>query len=316
MDLLLTEDIVILLNSIEKKLGKIESEIVLDLRLRKENKIKNIHSSLAIEQNELSMEQITAIIEGKRVLGKAKEIQEVKNAFEIYDQFHNLDPYSQDDLLFAHKILTKEIINSNGNYRLNDVGIFTDTGQVVHMGARPDFIYPLMSELFAKLESSRISPIIKACVFHYELELIHPFEDGNGRMGRLWQNLILSKYSTVFEYLTIETLIYQHQQEYYNALQASDNEGESLIFVEFMLKLINSTLNEFTHSRIRELTLCELEAYNKLIYYLEQHDKITTTIFSDIIGKAPATARRYITRYVQLDLVESHGVNKNRFYTL
>lgn len=312
----LTEDIVVLLNSIEKKLGKLETEIVIDLRLRKENKIKSIHSSLAVEQSSLSLEQITAIINGKRVLGKAKEIQEVKNAFEIYDQFDKLNPYAQTDLLYAHKILTNQIIESNGKYRNTDVGIFTDAGKVANMGARPEFIYPLMTELFEKLESSKLSPVIKACVFHYELELIHPFEDGNGRMGRLWQNLILSKYSPVFEFLTIETLIYQYQQEYYNVLHECDVEGNATKFIEFMLKLINSTLSEFSNSAVTQLNENELEAYNKLINYLEQHKKITTMQFSKLVDKAPATARRYMSKYVNLSLIESHGTNKDRFYTI
>ncbi|WOO90156.1 Fic family protein [Mollicutes bacterium LVI A0078] len=316
MDVVLTEDIVVLLNSIEKKLGKLESEIVIDLHLRKENKIKSIHSSLAIEQNSLSIEQVTAIIEGERVLGVAIEIQEVKNAFEIYEQFNQLNPYSQQDLLYAHKILTKEIIASSGSYRNNDVGIFTDTGKVVHMGARPDFIYNLMTDLFTKLSESRLSPVIKACIFHYELELIHPFADGNGRMGRLWQNLILSKYSPVFEFLTIETLIYEHQEEYYAVLQESDETGEASHFAEFMLDLINSTLSEFTHSRIIELNQSELDAYNQLLEYLKQEKRITTSNFAKLIDKAPATSRRYMNKYAKLNLLESHGQNKDRFYTL
>ncbi len=316
MNLTINEDIIMLTSAIEKKLGKIESEIIIDLRLRKENKIKSIHSSLAIEQNSLSVEQITAIINGQRVLGAEKEIQEVKNAYTIYNQFDQLDPSSQEDLLYAHQILTADIIRTNGNYRNSDVGIFTENGQVVHMGARPEFVPKLMSELFSNFNKSILSPVIKACLFHYELELIHPFEDGNGRMGRLWQNLILSKYSTVFEFLTIETLIYENQQRYYNKLQESDYEGDACIFVIFMLGLINKTLSEFTHSRIIELNPVELVCYNKLILFIESNNKITTSEFSQLIDKAPATARRYIAKYVQLSLLESHGKNKSRFYTV
>lgn len=316
MNFTINEDIMILTSAIEKKLGKIESEIIIDLRLRKENKIKSIHSSLAIEQNSLTVEQITAIINGQRVLGSEKEIQEVKNAYTIYNQFNKLDPCSQDALLYAHRILTAKIIDSNGHYRNSDVGIFTEDGQVVHMGARPEFVPGLMTELFDNINKSRLSPIIKACLFHYELELIHPFEDGNGRMGRLWQNLILSNYSPVFEFLTIEALIYENQQRYYNKLQESDYEGSANIFVLFMLELINKTLSEFTHSRIIELSSVELEAYNKLIQFINENNKITTSEFSILIEKAPATARRYIVKYAELNLLESHGENKNRFYTI
>lgn len=316
MNVELNEDIVALMNSIEKKIGKLESDIVIDLRLRKENKIKSIHSSLAIEKNSLSIEQVTAIINGQRVLGQKKEIQEVKNAYQIYDQFDELNPYSQQDLLYAHKVLTNNIVESAGMYRNTDVGIFTESGKVVHMGARPQFIGELMNELFIKLKRSYLSPVLKACVFHYELELIHPFVDGNGRIGRLWQNLILSDYSKVFEYLTIETLIHTHQKRYYDALQQSDVEGNPTCFVKFMLELINNALGEFSHSRIIELNDSELAAYNLLMEYLMENTRITVTIFSTLINKSPVTARRYMTTYLKLNLIESHGQNKNRFYTM
>ncbi len=316
MDEILTEEVVVTLSSIEKKLTRLEQEIRMDLKLRKANKIKNIYSSLAIENNTLTVDQVTAIINGERVLGEEKEIQEVINAFEIYNQFESLNPYCENDLLYAHRVLTNKVVINNGKYRTTDVGIYNDEGQLVHMGARPNYIGEQMSKLFEYINKSNLSPVLKACIFHYELEYVHPFEDGNGRMGRLWQNLILSKYSNVFEFLTIETLIYQNQATYYRKLQLSDVAGSSQIFVEYMLELLNQTLGEYCHSRVIELSNNEYTAYNKLAIYLEQNKRITTSQFATEIGKAPATARRYMAKYLELGLIESHGKNKARFYTI
>lgn len=170
-----------------------------DLHLRKENRIRSIHSSLAIEQNTLSLEQVTAIIAGKRVLGEPKEIREVQNAYEAYEEVFKFDPYSIENLLAAHRLMTKGLVKESGAFRERDVGVYDGNGTVVHIGARPQFVYGLVDDLFKWAKKTDIPALIKSCVVHFELEMIHPFLDGNGRMGRLWQNLLLAKWQPVFE---------------------------------------------------------------------------------------------------------------------
>ena len=180
----ITSTILNYLIEISKVLGNLEIETKKNLHLRKENRIKSIHSSLAIENNSLSIEQITAIIDGKRVLGDPKEIKEVKNAYEAYEKILNLNPYSEKDFLLAHKLLTTEIVGQSGKYRNSDVGIFDEQGNMVHLGARPQFIGDLMGELFDWGRKEDTPELVKSCVFHYDIERIHPFDDGTGRMGR------------------------------------------------------------------------------------------------------------------------------------
>src|SRR5574344_448914 len=213
------------------------------LELRKENRIKTIHSSLAIENNSLSLEQITAIIEGKRVLGSPNEIQEVKNALQAYELLLTLNPYEEKDLLKAHKLMMADLVKRNGKYRKDGVGIF-DGNQVVHLAPPADRVPFLMSDLFEWLKNSDVHPLIKSCVFHYEFEFIHPFQDGNGRMGRLWQTVILKEWKSVFAWLPIETLIKENQKEYYNVLGVSDSVANSTKFIEFMLSVILKTIED------------------------------------------------------------------------
>ncbi|HEQ8344165.1 TPA: Fic family protein, partial [Streptococcus pyogenes] len=220
---------------ISKIIGNLELQVQKDLKLRKENRIQSIHSSLAIEQNSLTVEQITAIIDGKRVLGNPREIREVKNAYEAYEEILTLTPYDESHFLKAHGLLTAGIVNATGKYRSKDVGVYDEAGNVVHMGARPQFIAELMRELFNWGKTDDTPEIIKSCVFHYEIEMIHPFEDGNGRMGRLWQTVILANWHPIFAWIPIETLIYENQKAYYDALGKADKENSSNTFIEFML---------------------------------------------------------------------------------
>ena len=308
---------------ISKIIGNLEFQVQKDLKLRKENRIKSIHSSLAIEQNSLTMEQITAIIDGKRVLGNPKEIREVKNAYDAYEEILTLNPYKESHFLKAHGLLTAGIVNETGKYRSKDVGVYDEAGNVVHMGARPQFITELMKDLFDWGKTDDTPEIIKSCVFHYEIEMIHPFEDGNGRMGRLWQTVILANWHSIFAWIPIETIIYENQKAYYDALGQADKENSSNTFIEFMLDTILETLNLYKESNILDvvelpenLTSVESKVYFLILKYLKNHTSITAAVLSKLIGKSAPTARKYLANFVSLGLMEAHGSNKNRTYTL
>lgn len=215
------------------------------VKLRKKNKIQTVQHSLAIEGNELTEEQITAILEKKRVLGPKKQIMEVQNALQVYDSLSSFNPNQEKHLLKAHKLLMQGLVKNAGKYRTGQVGILKGT-QVSHVAPPAKQVPHLMGELFKFLKEDReTSAIIKACVFHYELEFIHPFEDGNGRMGRLWQQLLLMQHSPVFEYISTETLIHEKQMQYYSVLEKSDKAGDSTAFLEFSLEIILIALKHF-----------------------------------------------------------------------
>lgn len=215
------------------------------LKLRKENKIKTIHHSLAIEGNSLTEKQITALIENKRVLGPAMQITEVKNAILLYEDLNQFSADKEKDLLRAHSLLLKGLVKAPGKYRPGAVGIFKGD-KVSHMAPPAKQVPKLMQDLFAFLNKDKETPwLIKACVFHYELEFIHPFEDGNGRMGRLWQQLLLIKQSPIFEFNPVETLIHKKQSHYYKILEQCDAAADSTIFIEFSLGLILESLKNF-----------------------------------------------------------------------
>ncbi len=210
-------------------------------RLRKENRIKTIHSSLAIEHNSLSIEQVSAILEGKRILGNPNEIREVKNAYQTYEMMLDLDPMSIDDLLKAHKIMMNGLVNENGRFRSGGVGVF-DGKKLVHMASPAKLVPSHMQNLFYWYKYSDIHPLIKSAIFHYEFEFIHPFADGNGRLGRMWHSMLLGAWKKIFYWLPIEELIRTRQKEYYDSLGKADKEADSAVFVEFMLEVILDTL--------------------------------------------------------------------------
>ncbi len=241
----LTFKILKLSSDIQELIGefKTTSHSKPSIKLRKENKIKTVHHSLAIEGNTLSESQVTALLENKKVLGPKKQIQEVVNALELYDQISSLDPLKEKDLFKAHSILMRDLILKPGKYRQTNVGIIK--GKTVgHVAPQAKMVPELMSNLFSFLKGNKEIPmLIKACVFHYELEFIHPFEDGNGRMGRLWQQSLLMKHSSIFEYVSVETLIHKKQKDYYKTLESCDKAGNSTQFIEFCLELTLEALN-------------------------------------------------------------------------
>lgn len=244
-----------LVSTISEKIGVINATHLTKppTELRKKNRIRTIQSSLEIEGNTLSEKQITAILEGKPVIAPAQDILEVKNAIVVYDQINSLNPLSIKDFLKAHNMLMVGLIENAGNFRTKNVGVVKGS-KVQHLAPPGHMVSDLMKNLFGYLKTSKEIELIKSCVFHYELEFIHPFTDGNGRMGRLWQTIILLKFSPVFEFLPIETIIKQKQETYYKALSDSDKEGKATPFIEFMLGVIDKALEGVTKNQRSALT--------------------------------------------------------------
>ncbi|MBK5245252.1 MAG: Fic family protein [Eubacteriaceae bacterium] len=245
----ITDKMIDLIAEISVWIGKISvnSNQVANSLLRRENRIKTIQASLAIENNTLTIEQVTAIINGKRILGAPEEIKEVKNAYEAYEMLLGMNPASMNDLLKAHGMMMSDLVKEVGMFRSGNVGVF-DGEVVVHMAPPSRLVPELMKNLFDWYQSSKVHPLIKSCVFHYEFEFIHPFADGNGRIGRMWHTLLLSRWKEILAWIPIETLVKERQAEYYKVLGIADKNADSSIFIEFMLQAILDTLREMSDS--------------------------------------------------------------------
>jgi len=241
----ITNNILELYGQITEALGICQSLMLVrpEAKLRRQNRIKTIHSSLSIEGNTLNIDNITALLDNHKVIGPQKDIIEVQNAIKAYNQLKAFEPYKKDHFLKAHNVLMKGLINNPGEFRRTQVGIMKGE-KITHIAPSSDMVPGLMNDLFKYLKNDDDLEIIKSCVFHYEMEYIHPFEDGNGRMGRYWQTRILMNVNPIFEFVPIEKLIKDNQQEYYKALNISDNTGKSTVFIEFMLEVINETLRD------------------------------------------------------------------------
>lgn len=223
-------------------------EQVLTPHLRRENRIKTIRSSLYIEANSLSLEQVADVIDGKNVVGPLQDINEVKNAMEAYDRLLGCDPYSVKDLLAEHKLMTKDTVNESGRFRSHGVGVFA--GNIpIHVAPPAEQVPLLVEQLLFWAKSDNLPQIIKSCIFHYEFEFIHPFADGNGRMGRMWQTLLLYQENPVFGWLPVETIVANRQSQYYDAIQRSTKENDSAIFAEFMLTALAEAVAEFKNNQ-------------------------------------------------------------------
>jgi Fic family protein len=309
----ITGKILHLTASISEKIGEIKSAKLTKppTELRKRNRIKSIQSSLEIEGNTLTVEQITALIHNKRVLAPQKDIVEVKNAIALYSKLHELKAYELDSMCRAHGILMNTLIANAGQLRTTAVGIMKGD-DIAHVAPPGDMVYPLMNDLFDYLKNDRDLLLIKSCVFHYELEFIHPFVDGNGRMGRLWQTVVLKEYSPVFEYLPIESLIKERQQDYYDVLGKSDLQGNSTEFIEFMLNIIDIALEDLLKSQNHTLTSVDrVTAFRDFIGnrsftrqdYLRQNKQIST-----------ATASRDLKEAVDNGLLDKTGEKRLTMY--
>ena len=314
----ITSKIIELISNISEKIGEISSiqNNSHYIQLRKENRIQTIHSSLAIENNSLSLEQITAIIDGKRVLGNPNEIQEVKNSIQAYDLLLTLNPYNEKDLLKAHKLMMQDLVENSGKYRTDGVGIF-DGEHVVHVAPPAKRVPELMADLFEWLKTSDVHPLIKSCVFHYEFEFIHPFQDGNGRIGRLWQTVILKEWKEVFAWIPVETLIKENQKEYYNALGVSDKSANSTKFIEFMLSIILTTIEEIIETE-RKVTVNVTQKVTvnqkKIIEAIKENPNITQEKLAEIVGISRKSIITNMKHLQENGFIKRIGADKNGYW--
>jgi Fic family protein len=309
----ITFEILKSISLISEKIGVINANFLLKANpiLRKQNQIKTIHSTLQIEGNTLSEAQITAIIENKRVVGPEKDILEVINTLDVYKNIGKLNPTSQKHFLGAHKILLNNLIQQPGKYRNQGVGVVKGS-KVAHVAPPFQNVPFLMNDLFNYLKDKTELTLIKSCVFHYEMEFIHPFLDGNGRMGRLWQTLILLQDYPIFEFLPFETLISKNQNDYYKALSQSDKEGSSTKFIEYMLRIINNSLEEVVENSSKKLS-----EQDRINLFLEQNTgqfsrKEYLNYFKDI---STATASRDLKHAVDQQLIVKIGDKKTTVYS-
>ncbi len=269
--------------------------------LRRTNRINTIYSSLAIEQNTLSIEQVTAVISGKRVIAPPKDIAEVKNAYEIYEHLDELNPYSVDSLLFAHSIMMRDLVSESGAFRSKPVGVVDSKGNVLHFGTLPKYVPDLTIELLEWVENSKLPMLIKSCVFHYEFEVIHPFADGNGRIGRLWHTLLLSNWNPIFAWIPVESIIHDRQDEYYKAINDSNDTADSTVFIEFMLSAIKEALIETMKDNKPAKIKADKNAYrwNIISDFLEDNDYIMNADVRDLLNVSSATSNRILSGFLR-----------------
>ncbi len=291
------------------------------LLLRKANRIKTIHSSLAIEGNTLSEGDVRDIIDGKNVVAPIKQIQEVKNAIATYELYPKLDPFSVKDLLKAHGIMMQALVNDAGQFRRGGVGVYSEKG-LVHMAPPAERVPLLMNDLFAWLKSSKDNLLIRSCVFHYEFEFIHPFIDGNGRMGRLWQSLILGKLHPLFEHLPVENMVYSNQQSYYDAITASTNAGQSGPFIDFMLREIYNTLK----AHKGEPLPADVDEFGvkfgvkfgvnekKVLQLLSSNPELSVGDIAERVGLSKRGVEKQIKKFRNLGIIIREGSDKTGYW--
>jgi len=303
----ITNEILAYVSSISEKVGRITATVNMESKphLRKNNRIKSIHSSLRIEANSLSLGQVRDVINGKSVLGEQKEIQEVKNAYAAYDKLTEIDPYSLRDLKTFHGIMTKYIVEESGDFRRGEEGVFNGD-RCIFMAPPAKFVPQLMDDLFHWMKAAQASvhPLILSSVFHYEFVFIHPFSDGNGRMARLWHTAILSKWKSVFEYIPIESQIEKFQEDYYNAIAKCHISGESTTFIAFMLSQIDKILDDFS-AQISEDSNQLSEYVKRLIDVMEYDTPYTAAALLEKLGlKSKETFRKhYLHPAIKLSLI-------------
>jgi Fic family protein len=300
----ITEKMVHQVAEISELIGRADvmSRDIINPSLRRENRIRTIQSSLAIENNTLTLDQVTAILEGKRILGDPSEIKEVQNAFQAYEILLTLNPYSVKDLLNAHKILMNDLVKEAGVFRSGGVGIFAGE-MVVHMAPPSNMVYELISDLFAWYKTSEIHPLIKSCIFHYEFEFIHPFADGNGRIGRMWHTLLLSRWKELLGWLPVETLVRERQDEYYKVLGISDKNTDSSVFVEYMLQAVLDALRETIQSdQVRDQVSDQVK---KLIKVMDKKVLSSVEIMKRLGLVHKATFRKnYLNPALEANIIE------------
>ncbi len=306
------------------------------LRLRKANRIKTIHSSLAIEGNTLSEDEVRDIIDGKNIIAPIKQIQEVRNAIATYELYPTLSPFSVKDLLKAHGVMMQALVDDAGCFRHRGVGVFSEHG-IVHMAPPADRVPALIDELFEWLKLADDHLLIRSCVFHYEFEFIHPFIDGNGRMGRLWQSLILGKLHPLFEHLPVENMVYANQQAYYDAITASNAAGQSGPFIDFMLNEIYQTLQSHQGAELpsdnnaeteRQFGVMFGEEYGvkygvkfgvndkRLLLQLNENPGLSAAELSKRIGISQRGVEKQLKKLKEAGVISRKGSDKNGLWTL
>lgn len=274
------------------------------LKLRRANQIKTIQASLAIEGNTLSEEQVSEILDGKRVVAPLRQIQEVKNAIAVYDIAEVWNPYSMKDLLRAHEMMMAALMDHPGEFRRGGVGVVKKS-EVIHMAPPAHLVPQQMKDLFSWLKRSKDHLLIRSCVFHYEFEFIHPFPDGNGRIGRLWQSLILAKWNPVFLQLPVETMVYNNQDKYYQAINQSTEAGDSGIFIVFMLREILNALRGHMSSQD------PLEAVFRCI---QDNPGVRTGMLAERLSISRRTAERHLQALKKAERIEFRGAPRNGGY--
>ena len=303
----ITNEILAYVSSISEKIGRISAISNLESKphLRRNNRIKSIHSSLKIEANSLSLGQVRDVINGKMVLGEQKEIQEVKNAYAAYERFSEIQPFSIKSLKLFHGIMTKYVVEESGDFRRGEEGVFNGD-ECIFMAPPAQFVPQLMGDLFAwmKEEKNNVHPLIMSSVFHYEFVFIHPFADGNGRMARLWHTAMLAKWKPVFEYIPIESQIEKFQNEYYKAIARCHVEGESTLFIEFMLSQIDKILDDVS-AQVSEDNEQLSEYLKRLLEIMEYGVPYTSNTLMDKLGlkSKEGFRRNYLRPAIDMNLI-------------
>ena len=287
------------------------------LRLRRANRIKTIHSSLAIEGNTLSEGEVQAVLEGKKVVAPLKEIQEVKNAIKTYELYPKLNPFSIQDLLLAHGTMMAGLVDEAGMFRKGGVGVF-DGDKPIHIAPPADRVRDLMSDLFGWLENADDHLLIRSCVFHYEFEFIHPFADGNGRIGRLWQSLILGRLNPIFEHLPVENMVYSNQQAYYYAINRSSDLGDSSPFIDFMLEVILNTL--VGHQGKSNADIADEKGLNnqqlRVLGYLRADRHTTAAKIAADLDMSARQIERMLADMKAKGIIRRIGANRNGYWEI
>ncbi len=308
----ITDEMLALVSDIMENLGKLNSVNALEKlpRLRRVSRVKTIQSSLAIENNTLSIEQVTAVLDGKKVLGPKTDILAVKNANEAYKMLDRINPFSQKDLLKVHSIMMRDIIADSGQIRTKQVGVYNEKGKVVHMAPPVNFVHQQLGALFDWLKTSKLNMLIKSSIFHYEFEFIHPFLDGNGRMGRLWQTALLSSWKPIFAWIPIESIIKDNQAEYYKAFTLSTSQGKSNNFITFMLKVINQAIKNMvsdTKNHINHMN----NQISALLNVVETYPQSANELMQKLNLKSKAGFRKnYLLPALELGLIGMTEPNK------
>lgn len=283
------------------------------VKLRKVNRIKTIHSSLAIEGNTLSEDEVADIINGKKIVAPIRQVVEVKNAIKVYDAYRSLNPFSEKDLLKAHGIMMEALTDDAGRYRKGGVGVYGEKG-LIHMAPPAKMVPQLIGNLMEWLNESKDHLLIRSCVFHYEFEFIHPFSDGNGRMGRLWQSLILGRLNPVFEHVPVENMVFANQENYYNAIYESTKSGQSGPFIDFMLREIRNTILKYKRiEKVPDKVLDKVpnKTQMMIVRLLMESPRMTSTQLAEKIGISSRGVVKAIQSLKRQGILERVGSNKS-----